>query len=96
MSDHERPGLNWDRDDSWNRDKRARERWPRFATEVPPEIAEQLDELCKVIARRNTLTHYSRAALVRNALRAYLNAEMPEPEPPIDSTAVEEPEELPA
>ena len=85
----------WTRDDSWARDKQAREKWPRFSAEVPPELAALLDE-----AQRKSLgasydgylkrpTNATRANMVRAGLRLYLERVDPEPEPAIDSTAVE-------
>jgi hypothetical protein len=87
--------MEWNRDDSWARDKLYDEKWPRFSAEIPPELAEEL-----AAAQRKSLGNswdgYSgrpinatRANMVRAGLRLYLNKISPEPEPPIDSTAVE-------
>jgi hypothetical protein len=80
----------WTRDDSWARSKLHGEKWPRFSAEVPPELAKALDE-----AQRRSLgndyspTNATRANMVRAGLRLYLNRVDPEPEPAIESTAVE-------
>lgn len=87
--------MTWTRDDSWAREKQAREKWVRFQAEVPPELAEALKE-----AQRKSLgvnydgylknpTNATRAAMVRAGLRLYLNKVDPEAEPAIDVEAVE-------
>jgi hypothetical protein len=81
------------RDDSWLRPKRYGEKWPRFAAEIPPELAEELDAL---VGKRDHQPD-SRAAMVRSGLRMYLEFKSPEPPAPIDTTAVDLPDEdLPA
>lgn len=78
------------RDDSWTRRKRAREAWPRFTAEVPPELAEELDRAQrKSLGLDATPRNATRANMVRAGLRLYLNAVAPEPDAAIDSTAVE-------
>lgn len=84
------PRLRSPRDDTWLRRKEPGETWPRFAAEVPPELAELLDA-----AQRKSLginaspSNATRANLVRSALRLYLNQVDPEPEPAIEGTAVD-------
>jgi hypothetical protein len=76
------------RDDSWLRPKRHGEKWPRFAAEIPPELAEELDALVdKLHGPPN------RAEMVRAGLRLYLEFKRPEPEPAIEGTAVDLPDE---
>lgn len=78
------------RDSSWLRRKVYGERWPRFTAEVPPELAEAIDE-----AQRKSLgvnaspANATRANAVRAGLRLYLNAVDPEPEAAIEGTAIE-------
>lgn len=85
----------WTRDDSWARDKQPRETWPRFAAEVPPELAAALERAqCKSLGANwdgylARPTNATRASMVRAGLRLYLNKVDPEPEPAIESTAVE-------
>lgn len=74
------------RDDSWLRRKDPDEKWPRFAAEIPPELAELLDA-----AQRKSMGVNShgatRAGMVRAGLRLYLNTVMPEPEQAVEGTA---------
>lgn len=97
--------MSWTRDDSWSRDRGGLvwdidrqvtvafprdEKWVRYAADVPPELAELLAR-----AHRKSLgvnasgRNLARANLVRAALRMYLNAVDPEPDPDdtIDGTA---------
>jgi len=77
------------RDDAWSRRKRHDEQWPRFAAEIPPELAAEIDALRPTVIAPNSLT---RAQVVRAGLRLWLNHHAPEPPPPepaIESTAVE-------
>jgi hypothetical protein len=84
-----------DRDQAWHRRRRVGERWPRFCADIPPALADAL-----IAAQRASLgvnydgwrthpTNATKANLVTSALRLYLNTTSPEPEPAIDSTAVE-------
>lgn len=94
----------WSRDDSWNRRKGGLvydangdqlmafptdEKWPRFAAEIPPEIATLLD----VEIKRVRLMHgrFTRADAVRSGLRMWLNHHNPERDPndTIEGTASE-------
>lgn len=90
------------REDSWLRPKRylgkrhpdadeyGNEKWPRYGAQVPPELAEQLDAAQRKSLGVNAVpSNTTRSALVRAALRMYLNATDPEREAAIDSTAVE-------
>lgn len=78
-----------DRLDSWLRYKQAREKWPRFAAEVPPEIAEEIDE-----HRLHQVNQPSRAEIVRAGLRLYMEAEMPQGEEAIEGEASDAPPEI--
>jgi hypothetical protein len=83
-----------EREAAWCRSKDIDERWPRFAADVPPELAAELDEH----ARRFRMQHgrLSRASMVRAALRLYLNTVEPAANAPIEGTAIEVPDvELP-
>jgi hypothetical protein len=76
------------RDEAWSRTKEPNEKWPRFSTEVPPELADLIDA-----AQRKSLgvdaMSASRASCTRAALRLYLNALDPEDEESIEGTARE-------
>lgn len=74
------------RADMFNRTKMPGEKWPRFAAEIPPEIAEMIDAASKKNLGVN-VSAFSRANVVRSALRMYLDAADPLPEPAIDATA---------
>lgn len=78
------------RDDSWMRDKGAREKWPRFAAEIPPELAEELDRAQRISLGVNySARNATRANMVRAGLRLYLEAVMPERPEPIEGSAIE-------
>lgn len=77
------------REDSWTRPKRYGEKWPRFCAEVPPELADELDAHIKRLRLQHGRATGNRAQVVRAALRLYLNSEVPERPPSIDSEAVE-------
>lgn len=78
------------RDDSWTRIKHHDEKWPRFAAEIPPELADELDHAQRLSLGVNySPKNATRANMVRAGLRLYLNTTMPEQPPPVESTAVE-------
>lgn len=78
-------GHKLSRDESWLRRKAYGEKWPRFSSEVPPELCEELDAL---IGTFNGPA--DRAVMVRAGLRLYLEAVKPEDKSEIiDSTAQE-------
>jgi hypothetical protein len=83
--------------DSWTREKHylgldhpaadkntGNEKWPRFCSEIPPELAAELDTAIKRVS-----LSYTRAAAVRSALRLWLEHNSPELDPAIDGTAEE-------
>ena len=71
-------------------DAHGNEKWPRLTTEVPPEIAEELDRIGKLVNRRHGLGSVpKRASIVRHALLEWMEKYDPEPGPAIEATAEE-------
>lgn len=69
-------------------DSNGYEKWPRFVAMIPPELAEELDRVHKKRLGVN-VSSFSRAGLVRSALREYLDRHSPERPPAIDVTSEE-------
>lgn len=83
-------GETWTRDDSWTRRKQVREKWPRYAAEIPPELAALIDEAQRVSLGVNySPANATRANVVRAGLRLYLEAKLPEPPAAVEGTAEE-------
>lgn len=64
------------------------EKWPRFTAEIPPELAQLLEDVHKRRLGVNA-AHATRAGLVRAGLRLYLETYAEAREPAIDTTAEE-------
>lgn len=79
--------IGMSRDDSWLRDKGLNEKWPRFAAEIPPELADELNAHAEHFRYQHG--RLTRADMVRSALRLYLNAVSPVQPPAIEGTAEE-------
>lgn len=75
------------------RTRDPREKWVRYSVEVPPEIAQLIDDVSKQRLGINA-TAYTRANVTRRALRELLDRILEIPEPTVDATAVDAPEEL--
>lgn len=91
-------GRPMSRNESWARAKAPGEAWPRFAAEVPPELAEALDDAQrKSLGVNATPTNATRANMVRAALRLYLDQADPEAPWAIEADAEEivDAEEIP-